>query len=70
MIERLTARAGEVLQLLAAGLDSAAIAARLHFSPRTERNHVGNILAKLACIGSRLRAATRVVQVPASPAEV
>lgn len=46
-IDRLTARELEVLQSLADGLDSQAIADRLHISIRTERNHVANILAKL-----------------------
>jgi DNA-binding NarL/FixJ family response regulator len=36
-----------VLQALAEGLDSQAIADRLHISVRTERNHVASILAKL-----------------------
>jgi PAS domain S-box-containing protein len=74
LIETLTAREREVLQLLAAGLDSAAIAARLHISPRTQRNHVGNILAKLE-VHSQLQAVVfalrhDVVQVPRGPAEV
>jgi DNA-binding NarL/FixJ family response regulator len=46
-IERLTARELEVLQALADGLDSQAIADRLHITIRTERNHTANILAKL-----------------------
>jgi PAS domain S-box-containing protein len=46
-IEQLTAREREVLQALADGLDSQAIADRLHITIRTERNHVANILAKL-----------------------
>jgi PAS domain S-box-containing protein len=46
-IERLTARELEVLQALADGLDSQAIADRLHVTIRTERNHIANILAKL-----------------------
>ncbi len=47
MIESLTARELEILQLLADGIDGAAIAARLCISPRTQRNHVTNILGKL-----------------------
>jgi DNA-binding NarL/FixJ family response regulator len=47
LIESLSPRELEVLQLLAAGLDSASIARRLVISPRTERNHVAKILAKL-----------------------
>jgi DNA-binding NarL/FixJ family response regulator len=46
-IERLTPREREVLQGLADGLDSRAIAGRLHISVRTERNHIASILAKL-----------------------
>ncbi len=55
MIETLTARELEVLQLLADGMDAAAIAARLCISPRTERNHVANILGKLR-VHSQLQA--------------
>lgn len=46
-IDRLTRREREVLQLLAEGLDSQAIADRLHITLRTERNHIANILTKL-----------------------
>ena len=74
LIESLTPREREVLQLLAAALDSAAIARRLHISPRTQRNHVANILTKLE-VHSQLQAvmfALRhgVVQVPREPADV
>jgi DNA-binding NarL/FixJ family response regulator len=55
LIESLTPREREVLQLLADGLDSAHIVARLHISPRTERNHVVNILTKLG-VHSQLQA--------------
>jgi DNA-binding NarL/FixJ family response regulator len=44
---QLTRREHEVLQLLADGLSGERIAARLVISPRTQRNHVANILAKL-----------------------
>jgi DNA-binding NarL/FixJ family response regulator len=72
LIESLTPREREVLQLLAAGLDSAAIARRLHISPRTQRNHVGNVLAKLE-VHSQLQAVVfalrhGVVQLPGEPA--
>jgi DNA-binding NarL/FixJ family response regulator len=53
--ERLTPRELEVLQALADGLGSEAIASRLHVTPRTERNHVANILAKLD-VHTRLQA--------------
>jgi DNA-binding NarL/FixJ family response regulator len=44
----LTAREFDVLECLAAGLDNTAIARRLGLSDKTVRNHVSNILAKLA----------------------
>jgi len=73
-IESLTSREREVLQLLATGLDSASIARRLYISPRTERNHVANILAKLE-VHSQLQAvvfALRhcVVEVPRATEEL
>jgi DNA-binding NarL/FixJ family response regulator len=37
----------EVLDLVAAGLTNAEIAARLHLSPRTVETHVASLLAKL-----------------------
>jgi DNA-binding CsgD family transcriptional regulator len=43
----LTQREGEVLQLLAAGMRNAAIAAHLFVSPRTVDHHVSALLAKL-----------------------
>jgi PAS domain S-box-containing protein len=55
LAERLTPREREVLQLMADGLDGHRIAARLHISPRTQRNHVANILAKLR-VHSQLQA--------------
>jgi DNA-binding CsgD family transcriptional regulator len=54
-IESLTPRELEVLRALGAGLDSQAIADRLHISLRTERNHVARILAKLG-VHSQLQA--------------
>jgi DNA-binding NarL/FixJ family response regulator len=54
-IAQLTPREREVLQALAGGLDSQAIADRLHISLRTERNHAANILAKLG-VHSQLQA--------------
>jgi DNA-binding NarL/FixJ family response regulator/two-component sensor histidine kinase len=54
-IESLTSREHEVLQALADGLDSQAVADRLHITPRTERNHIANILLKLG-VHSRLQA--------------
>jgi DNA-binding NarL/FixJ family response regulator len=54
-IDTLTDRELDVLRLLAQGLDSQAIAGRLHISERTERNHVANVLGKLG-VHSRLQA--------------
>ena len=73
-IESLTPREREVLQLLATGLDSASIARRLYISPRTERNHVANILAKLE-VHSQLQAVVfalrhGVVEVPRATEEL
>jgi DNA-binding NarL/FixJ family response regulator len=44
---QLTEREHEVLALLAAGRDNAAVAHRLGVSSKTVRNHVSNIIAKL-----------------------
>ncbi len=44
---QLTSREREILALLAQGLGTHNIAARLYLSPKTVRNHVANILAKL-----------------------
>jgi DNA-binding NarL/FixJ family response regulator len=60
-IARLTAREREVLDALAAGLDSRAIAERLNISVRTESNHVANILTKLG-VHSRLQALVLAVR--------
>jgi NarL family two-component system response regulator LiaR len=55
LADRLTPREREVLQLMADGLDGQRIAARLHITPRTQRNHVTNILTKLE-VHSQLQA--------------
>jgi DNA-binding NarL/FixJ family response regulator len=55
LAESLTPREREILQLLAEGLDNRRSAARLHISPRTHRNHVANVLAKLG-VHSQLQA--------------
>jgi DNA-binding NarL/FixJ family response regulator len=44
---QLTEREHEVLGLLAAGRDNAAVARRLGVSSKTVRNHVSNIITKL-----------------------
>ncbi|MFI6531553.1 response regulator [Nonomuraea sp. NPDC050547] len=43
----LTAREREVLELIAAGRSNGEIAERLHLSPKTVRNNVSNVFAKL-----------------------
>ena len=48
-IASLTAREGEILRLVAAGLSNADIANRLVISPLTAKTHVGRVLAKLGC---------------------
>ena len=54
----LTPRERDVLELIARGLDNAAIAARLHITSKTVRNHVSNIFTKLG-VGHRTEAAIR-----------
>lgn len=44
---KLTARRGDVLRLIARGLNNPEIAARLHLSEGTARNHIRAILFKL-----------------------
>lgn len=46
-VEGLTPREREVLDLVARGLDNASIAEALFITPKTARNHVSNIFAKL-----------------------
>jgi DNA-binding NarL/FixJ family response regulator len=46
-LPELTEREREILAFLADGASNPAIAARLHLSPKTVRNHVSSILAKL-----------------------
>ncbi|MER8045973.1 response regulator transcription factor [Streptomyces sp. NPDC094032] len=46
-LPELTSREREVLDLVARGLDNLAISRRLALSPKTVRNHLSNILAKL-----------------------
>ncbi|HEU5483480.1 MAG TPA: response regulator transcription factor [Microlunatus sp.] len=44
----LTDREREVLDLVARGFDNATISARLVLSPKTVRNHIANVMAKLS----------------------
>jgi two-component system nitrate/nitrite response regulator NarL len=55
--ERLTRREREILAMIAAGEDRAAIAQRLVISPQTARTHIQNVLTKLE-VHSRIDAAT------------
>ena len=55
LVAQLTPRERELLQLLAEGLDDAAIAERLGISPKTVRNYMVHVLDKLG-VHSRLQA--------------
>jgi DNA-binding NarL/FixJ family response regulator len=57
----LTDRESEVLRLLAAGRDNADIAQELYISPRTVKNHISSILAKLH-VDNRIQAAVYAVR--------
>jgi two-component system, NarL family, response regulator LiaR len=59
--DHLSPREVEVLQLLARGLDNNEIAAELHISPRTAKNHVSSILTKLG-VSNRIQAAIYAVR--------
>ena len=54
----LTDREREVLDLIAQGLSNPEIAARLYLSPKTVRNHISNIFAKLQ-VADRAQAIVR-----------
>lgn len=58
VLDELSAREHQVLELVAQGLDNATIGTRLHISERTARNHVSAILAKLG-INTRAQAIVR-----------
>jgi len=51
----------QVLKLIANGKDNAHIAAELHISPKTVKNHISNILMKLQ-IDNRIQAAVYAVK--------
>jgi DNA-binding NarL/FixJ family response regulator len=57
----LSSRELEVLRLLADGADNAAIAQTLGISPRTAKNHVSSILAKLG-VPNRVQAAVYAIR--------
>lgn len=59
--EQLSARERDVLRLIARGMENADIAETLAISPRTAKNHVSNILAKLG-LPSRVQAAIYAVR--------
>ena len=60
-LDQLSARELEVLRLIASGMENAEIARALGISPRTAKNHVSNILAKLG-LPSRIQAAIYAVR--------
>ena len=57
----LSDREMQVLRLIAIGKDNAQIAAELHISPKTVKNHISNILMKLQ-IENRIQAAVFAVR--------
>ncbi|MBD0349003.1 MAG: response regulator transcription factor [Thermoleophilia bacterium] len=57
----LSERELDVLKLIANGKDNAQIAAELHISPKTVKNHISNILMKLQ-IENRIQAAVYAVR--------
>ncbi|MFN2471853.1 MAG: response regulator [Gaiellaceae bacterium] len=57
----LSERELDVLRLIANGKDNAEIAAELHISPKTVKNHISNILMKLQ-IDNRIQAAVYAVR--------
>ncbi len=59
--DKLTAREVEVLRWLARGFSNADIAARLHLSEGTVRNHVSSVFAKLG-VADRTQAAVLALQ--------
>ncbi|MGZ4166904.1 MAG: response regulator [Solirubrobacteraceae bacterium] len=60
-LELLSEREIDVLRLIANGMENAEIAETLNISPRTAKNHVSNILAKLG-LPSRVQAAVYAVR--------
>ncbi len=66
---RLSPREIDVLQALANGWGNGVIAASLHISPKTVKNHVGNILHKLG-LENRIQAAVVAVQAGMAMGEI
>ena len=60
-LKQLSEREIDVLRLIADGMENAEIADALNISPRTAKNHVSNILAKLGR-PSRVQAAVYAVR--------
>jgi DNA-binding NarL/FixJ family response regulator len=60
-LDRLSPRELDVLRLIARGMENVQIAQTLNISPRTAKNHVSNILAKLRLTG-RVQAAIYAVR--------
>jgi DNA-binding NarL/FixJ family response regulator len=60
-IDELSPRELAVLRLIARGMENSQIAAELGISPRTAKNHISNILAKLG-LPSRVQAAVYAVR--------
>ena len=60
-IDQLSSREREVLRLVATGKKNSEIASELNISPRTAKNHVSSILAKLE-VPSRVQAAVYAVR--------
>ena len=60
-LEELSPRELDVLRLIARGMENSEIAHELGISPRTAKNHVSNILAKLGLTG-RVQAAIYAVR--------
>jgi DNA-binding NarL/FixJ family response regulator len=61
LLEQLSPRELDVLRLIARGMENAEIAAALQISPRTAKNHVSSVLAKLG-LPSRVHAAIYAVR--------
>jgi len=61
VVAELTDREREILRLIAEGCDNAEIGRRLYISPKTVKNHVSSLLAKLQ-MENRIQAAVYAVR--------